>query len=282
MPRKSRNPRREKKPTDRKTGVTGKRFRKDPAFKNSRRAMGEFGLGSDAAFLLRRAFLPMLGTLPQRALQANLTGLITALVREKKKSGAKRIRLNQLQWERLKNFDFNNEATLSSLLIADFTISGKNNPPAMNIALTGVGVTGMVRAMPEITHIQITAGIATIDFEKEKISKHMVASGHIATEEGGTESVSLDVRLPHTHTLPLFLLLGFTIFKKDGPQLYELHNTRYRAFRIIHVQPAPPPAYKQKSPVAPKPAAKPAKKRPSPVKKKAAGKTARPKNKPRR
>jgi hypothetical protein len=224
----------------------------------------------------------MLGTLPQRQLQATLTGLVTALVREKKKSGAKRIRLNQLQWERLKNVDFNNEATLSSLLIADFTINGQSNPPARNITLTGVGVTKMVRAMPEITHIQITAGIAAIDFEKEKISKDLVASGYVAVEEDSTGSVSLDVRLPHAFSHPMFLLLGFTIFKKDGPQLYELHNTRYRAFRIIHVKPAPPPAYKQKPPAPPKAVAKPAKKTPSPVKKKAAGKAARPKNKPRR
>ena len=282
MPRKRREPRREKKPTDRKTGVSGKRFREDPAFKNSRRAMGEFGLGSGSAFLLRRAFLPMLGTLPQKKLQANLTGLVTTLVREKKKSGTKRIRLNQLQWERLKNFDFNEEATLSSVLIADFKISGQNNPPARNITLTGVGVTRMVKVMPEITHIQITAGVAAIDFEKEKISNDLVASGYIDAEEGNTETISLDVRLPKALSHPLFLMLGFTIFKKDGPQLYELHNTRYRAFRIIHVQPAPPPAYKQKRPAPPKAAAKPVKKKPVPAKKKAAGKTARPKNKPRR
>ena len=282
MPRKRRETRRERKPTDRKTGVSGKRFRTDPAFKNSRRAMGEFGLGSGSAFLLRRAFLPMLGTLPQKKLQANLTGLITTLVREKKKAGAKRIRLNQLQWERLRNFDFNEEATLSSLLIADFTINRQKKPPAINITLPGAGVTQMVKAMPEITHIRVTAGLAAIDFEKEKISKDLVTSGYITAEENSTEPISLDLRLPQTLSHPLFLMLGFTIFKKDGPQLYELHNTRYRAFRIIHVWPAPPPAYKQKTPAPPKAAAKPVKKKPAPAKKKAAPKTARPKNKPRR
>jgi hypothetical protein len=52
MPRKRRTPQREKKPNSLKTGVSGKRFRKDPAFKQSRRAMSEFGLDSDAGTLI--------------------------------------------------------------------------------------------------------------------------------------------------------------------------------------------------------------------------------------
>jgi hypothetical protein len=272
MPRKRRTPQREKKPNSLKTGVSGKRFRKDPAFKQSRRAMSEFGLGSDAGTLLRRAFATELGNIPQKFTHARLTRSITALVREKKAAGAERIRLNQLDWQQLRKFEFNPEANLSGLLASDYKLTINQSTARINIALSGVQVSRSVAILREITHVTVVAGAAAIDFEKETIANDHSVTAPISKKQGMTEQIDMSLQLPGPVIHPLFIALGFAIFKQDGGRLYPLYNLRYRAVSIIHVHPAPPPAYKKKPVPLPKAAKKP-------VKKKQTKKAARPKTK---
>src|SRR5262245_8323537 len=123
MPRKRRIPERKKKPNSRKTGVSGVRFRTDPAFKQSRRAMHQFGPGPRPTLLLREAFSPMTKNIPQIHAHRQLTRSITTLIREKKAAGPQRVRLNQLQWENIKRFEFNGEQNLQALLCSKYSIS---------------------------------------------------------------------------------------------------------------------------------------------------------------
>jgi hypothetical protein len=234
--------------------------------------MSEFGLGSNAATLLRRAFAVELGNIPQKFTHARLTRSITALVREKKAAGTERIRLNQLDWQKLRKFEFNTEENLSALLASDYKLTINQSAAQIDIVLSGVQVSRSVEAMPEITHVTVTAGAAAIDFEKETIAKDHSVTVPIPKTQGTTEEINMSLQLPGPVIHPLFIALGFAIFKQDGGRLYPLYNLRYRAVSIIQVHPASPPVYKKK-PVSPPKAAK------KPVKKKQPPKAARPKTK---
>ena len=271
MPRKRRIPIRKENPNRLKTGVSGARFRKDPVFKGSRRAMGEFGLASRATTILRQAFASILGNIPQNITHLQLTRRIAVLVREKKAAGTERIRLNQLQWEKLLKFEFNPEGSLSALLASNYKMEGMQEQAKIDITLDGIRVSNSVHKIKGITHVRITLGAAAIDFEKEKIIKDFTATAHISKKNEDINEINLSLQLTPPVVHPLFIALGFSIFKQDGPQIYELHNLRYRALSIIHVQPAPPPEYKKKT-TRGKATIKPAKKKQAP-------KTARLKNK---
>ena len=71
MPRKRRNPRK----NTLKPGVSGARYRKDAAFKNSRRAATDFGQAAKCAVLLRQELMSMLEGMRQNEMHKKLTAL---------------------------------------------------------------------------------------------------------------------------------------------------------------------------------------------------------------
>jgi len=96
---------------------------------------------------------------------------------------------------------------------------------------------------------------------KETIGKNHSVTAPIPKTQGTTEDINILLQLPGPVIHPLFIALGFAIFKQDGGRLYPLHNLRYRAVAIIYVHPAAPPAYKKKPVSLPKAAKKPVKKK---------------------
>lgn len=256
MPRKRHTPIRERKPGTKKPGVSRDRFKKDKAFKGSRRAAGELGQGSDTARLIRQAFRTVLGDIPQNITQAQLTGIGANLIREQKKAGVRRIRLNKLRWEKLRGFELNTGVTLTSALISHYKVDIRRRPATIDVTLYNIAVTTAVIKVPSITHIRVVAGAAAIDFEEEKISKANTETAYIPVRPETTEPIRLSMQLSPPDKGPLFVVLGMVIFKKDDSGIYDLHNLRFRPFSIIAVDPAPQPVYKKKTAAKPKAPAK--------------------------
>lgn len=252
MPHKRRN----RKPNAKKTGVSRKRFKTDKAFKGSRRAAAELGHGSDTASLIRQAFRPVLGNIPQNITQARLTGIGTALIREQKKAGVQRIRLNKLPWEKLRGFELNTGTTLTYALTSHYKVDVRRRPAAVDVTLYSIAVTTALLKMGSITHVRIIAAAAAIDFDEEKISRTHTETAYIPVQPEATEPIRLSMQLPAADKGPLFVVLGIGIFKQEKEALYELYNLRFRPFSIINVNPAPQTLYKKKTAVQSKTSAK--------------------------
>jgi hypothetical protein len=276
MPRKRRQPR-TKKLTP---GVSRARYLKDDAFKNSRRAAAEFGHAAQCSVLVRRELMSMLEGLRQNDMHKRLTRAIAVLIREKRLSGAQRIRLNHLGWERLEGLPFNKEAGLVTLLFYKPVVKINTATGKVTITHPSFKTAEKVKSNQSVTHMRIIAGAAAIDFDRKKAGHDYSATDYFSSSSPEETPIELSLQLPAPVVCPVFIVLGFQSFKRERDQrFYEMPNRRFRALDLVYVHPAPPPAYKAKpraavkSPVALK--TKPVKKKAAVAKKTAKKKTKR-------
>jgi hypothetical protein len=268
MPRKRRNPRK----NTLKPGVSGARYRKDAAFKNSRRAATDFGHAAQCAVLLRQELMSMLEGMRQNEMHKKLTRVIGVLIREKRLSGTQRVRLNDLPWERFEGWHFNEEAGLGTLL--SDTTRVEVNAAAGKILLThpSFRIANKIKSSRSITHVRIIAGVTAINFDRKTSSHDYGATDYLPCDLPAETPISLTLELPAPVIHPVFVVFGLLSFKQErDKRFYEMPGRRQRALNIIYVQPAPLPVYKTK----PRPAEKPPgiakaktvkKKKPSPPK----------------
>jgi len=249
-----------------KPGVSGERFRKSPAFKNSRRAASEFGRASQCAVLIRRELAQLLELPRENELHLKLSQCIGRLSRKKQLPGEASAGLNDWPWEQMEDFQFNEEASLGNLAYGKPAVSFTRATGEINITWPRFELKSKFDKYKSATHGRIIAGAAAIDFDKKKAVSDYTATDHLPiirpVEDDRPEVVvNLSLKLPTPVLHPLFIVLGFTCYKLDSNQFYKLDNRRYKALALISVQPAPPPARKVKPPTATKPTTKAVKKK---------------------
>jgi len=257
MPRKRRHPK--KNPL--KPGVSGARYRKEAAFKNSRRAATEFGQAAQCAVLIRRELMSMLEGMRQNEMHKKLTRIIGKLIREKRPAGTQRTRLNDLRWQQLEDLLFNPEAGLVTLLFEKSHVTIDRASGKITIVHPSFKVTDKVKSHRSITHMRIIAGAAAINFDRKTSSHDYSATDYLPFDLPPETSLRLSLELPAPVIHPLFIVIGFLSYKRVNTEYYEMPNRRYRALNIVCVQPAPPSAKKIKPPTAAKPKTKTVKKK---------------------
>jgi len=152
----------------RKGGVDKQRIEKDPAFARTRENGTEFGHCATSGKILRRAVNPML----KKAKDNTVVGRLVKIL-----SGVKNADTTSIRGQRkvsvglstpegrayLKGFDFNSDATLSSVLLAEYTLdtaTGTVNIPQVIPTENLVSPSGA-------THLSFTCGFLDLDFDTE-------------------------------------------------------------------------------------------------------------------
>lgn len=216
-----------------KGGVDGERIASDPNFQRTRENGAEFGSAAAAGKILRNAVRNLMMNTADNRVTSRLTQIMT-LIKNYDTDSARGERsvaegiLTTAGLELLKGFDFNNKATLGSVLFAPFTVT------------TSTGVISIPTFVPindlvyptGATNVTLKGAFATVNFE----------TGVSAIEYSNIVNLPIDATsAPVTLTpdaVPTggiinFYLLSIEFFQEVNGVQYSLKNGSYNALNIV-------------------------------------------------
>jgi hypothetical protein len=219
-----------------KTSVDAKRIKNDPSFERTRENNAEFANSANSGKLVRDAVRPMAMNASDGRVTSRLTQIMTQIKNMDSTSiRGKRVVALGIQEPngvtKLKDFDFNLNAVMGSILYKPFTIDTATG----EIVITDL-VPQMDVAWPQgATHIQLTAGFAGIDFETGEKELFLSAPVNLAIDPTPSTVTLTPASVPTVGTTQLYLL-KIEFFQEINGSQYTLKNGLYNALRIVEAQ----------------------------------------------
>lgn len=216
-----------------KTSVDADRIATDPAFERTRENNKEFGSSASAGKLMRDALRPMALNAADGRVVSRLTKVMTAIknldatsARGERNVGEGITDPNAIL--KLKGFEFNKEALLSAILYKPMTVN------------TGTGEIEIVDLIPQMdvvwpqgaTHVQFTAGFASVDFVNGDKDLQQSASVNLPIDGTQTTVTLTPVAAPSVSGTNLYLL-KIEFFQEVNGVQYTLKNGAYNALRVV-------------------------------------------------
>lgn len=219
-----------------KSGVSGERIKKDPAFKGTRDNMDEFGAASSSGALLRKALKPVIASLTDGKLPSRVMQVMT------------KIKKCDLQAERsqrrvagglataegrglLRGLNFNRHSALDSILrkacFVDTntgTITIKDLAPITDLAYP-----------PGTTHVQFKGAFLKIDFATQARELRLTNTVLISLNKQSSDIVLTPPSLPGTESGISIFVLGIDFFQEINGMQYALQDGAYNAAKIVEV-----------------------------------------------
>ena len=219
-----------------KTSVDAKRIANDPAFERTRENGKEFGSSAGSGKLLRDAVRPMAMNASDGRVTARMTKIMTVIKNlDTQSDRGKRVVAIGIQdpagVATLKNFDFNKDALLGSILYKPFavdTVTGE-------IVITDLVPQMDVQWPQGATHIQLTAGFAGVDFQTGEKDLQLSAPVNLPIDPTQTTVTLTPAATPAVGTTKMYLL-KIEFFQEINGSQYTLKNGLYNALRIVEVQ----------------------------------------------
>lgn len=218
-----------------KSGVSGDRIANDPTFQRTRENGSEFGSAAAAGKLLRDAVRTLMLTAADNRITARVTQLMTIIKNYDTTSqrGERNVGVGIAApgaTDELKNFDFNINAILSSILYKPYAV----DTPTGIITISGLVPINDIAAPIGATHVSLRGAWAKVDF----------AAGTSAVEYTNTTNVAIDATSGNVTLTPAgvpagsgtsLFLLAVEFFQEVNGVQYTLKNGAYNALSIVEV-----------------------------------------------
>lgn len=218
-----------------KGGITKERILNDPAFARTRENGKEFGHLAKSGKLIRTALRQML----QKAKDSRVTTRLTQTLAKVKNEDIVSLRGDRnvgigLDTDAgkaiLKDFDFNNQATLHSMFFASFTVDTSTGA----IAMDNFNPSNDMLYPTEATHVQLSSGFARLDFTNYQFEMSSSTVVNLAINST-SQSVNLtpsNVPSLAGHGLHVLLL---EFFQEVNGTSYALKSGAYNVLHIVAV-----------------------------------------------
>jgi len=218
-----------------KTSISPERIANDPAFARTRENGAEFGRAGKASKLIRTAFQPLLTTTKDARMVSRLTTLLVKVLQGDliNKRGLRTVQDGDL--ELLRNFDFNINGKLSTILYAPFTTSVDRVAGELEITLPAFIPADTVVAPSGATHFKILTGGAEVDFENSISIKDIQSSPIIPWDDTVSALTTYTAALTPNTTLPLFQVLGVEFYQDVNGTMYPLRTGANNAMAIVNI-----------------------------------------------
>ena len=211
-----------------KSGVSGQRIATDPNFQRTRENGSEFGSSASAGKLLRNA----VRNLMMNASDNRVTSRITQIMTQIKNYDATSVRgernvgvgiADPMGVALLKGFDFNDKATLGSVLFAPFTVDGSSGKidfaafTPINDIFYPIGA----------THIAFKSAYANVDFVNDASAVEYSPIQNIAID-GVNAPFALTPTSAPTGTGTKIYFISIEFYQEVNGVQYSLKNGSYR------------------------------------------------------
>ncbi len=218
-----------------KSGVSGDRIANDPTFQRTRENGSEFGSAAAAGKLLRDAVRTLMLTAADNRITARVTQLMTIIKNYDTTSqrGERNVGVGIAApgaTDELKNFDFNINAILSSILYKPYAVDTATGV----ITISGLVPINDIAAPIGASHVSLRGAWAKVDF----------AAGTSAVEYTNTTNVAIDATSGNVTLTPAgvpagsgtsMFLLAVEFFQEVNGVQYTLKNGAYNALSIVEV-----------------------------------------------
>jgi hypothetical protein len=218
-----------------KSGVSGDRIANDPTFQRTRENGSEFGAAAEAGKLMRDAVRTLMLTAADNRVTSRVTKLMT-IIKNYDTTSARGERTVGVAiaapgaTDELKNFDFNINAILSSILYKPYSV----NTTTGVIAVSGLVPINDIAAPIGATHVTLRGAYAKIDFAAGTSEVEYTNAVNMAID-GSSNNVTLTpAAVPSGSGTSLFLLAVEFFQEVNGVQ-YTLKNGAFNSLSIVEV-----------------------------------------------
>lgn len=218
-----------------KGGVNGNRVKNDPAFARTRENGEEFGHSAKSGKVLRRSIQSLLVDVKDGSVTARLTQVMSRVKNadgnsERGKRNVKVGLSTPLGKIELIGFDFNKNAIIDSMLMADYLLDTTTG----EIEIVDFVPNQQVVFPEGATHVTFTAGFLNLDFET-KIKELQISNLVNLPINGTATTVTLTPAAVPTGTGQRFYLLKVAFFQEINGIQYPLKNGAFNALKLLEV-----------------------------------------------
>jgi hypothetical protein len=218
-----------------KGGVSKSRIENDPAFIRTRENGNEFGNTAKSGKLLRQALTPLLIDVKDGSLTARMMKIMSQIKNLDTTSarGNRNVALGLTTSEGkliLNGFDFNSNAKLKSILLADFNLNNATG----EISISNFNPVQQMNSSGGATHVGFTAGVLNVNFETNE--KELQFSTELITPINNTpvNITVLPTSLPVGSGLTLYLF-KMSFYQEINGNQYALNNGAFNVLNVINV-----------------------------------------------
>lgn len=218
-----------------KSGVSGDRIANDPTFQRTRENGSEFGSAATAGKLLRDAVRTLMLTAADNRVTARVTQLMTIIKNYDTTSqrGDRSVGVGIAApgaTDELKNFDFNINAILSSILYKPYSV----NTSTGVMSITGLVPINDIAAPIGATHVSIRGAWAKVDFAGNTSEVEYTNIVNVPLD-GTSANVTLTPAAVPAGSGTSMFLLAVEFFQEVNGVQYTLKNGAYNALSIVEV-----------------------------------------------
>jgi len=218
-----------------KGGVSANRIKNDPAFARTRENGTEFGHCAKSGKLLRRAILNLVADAKGNRVTSRLGQTMSYVKNEDLTSvrGQRQVAVGLATPEgkaHLKNFDFNNNAQMSAVLLSDFTLDSVTG----EVNIVDLTPNHDLGKPGGATHVSFNTGFLNLDFETGEKDLQISPTENLPIN-GTTTSVTLTPPAAPTGTGNQMYFLKVAFFQEVNNVQYPLNNGAFNALQLIEV-----------------------------------------------
>lgn len=218
-----------------KSGVSGDRIANDPNFQRTRENGSEFGSSASAGKLLRNAVRNLMMNASDNRVTSRLTQIMTQIKNYDATSprGERNVGLgiaDPMAKALLKGFDFNDSATLGSVIFAPFTV----NTGTGDIAFPAFTPINDIYYPTGATHVSFKSAFADVDFVNEVSAIEYSPVQNLAIDGTNTPFNLIPAAVPAGAGTKLYFLTIEFFQEVNGIQ-YSLKNGAYNVLNIVEI-----------------------------------------------
>ncbi len=218
-----------------KGGISKSRIQNDPAFIRTRENGNEFGQSAKSGKLLRQALTALLADVKDSTLTPRMMKIMTQIKNADTTSirGSRNVATGIVTSEGrkfLKEFDFNSNAKLKGILLADYQL----NTTTGEIAITGFNPVQQMNIPGGATHVSFSSGILNLDFDSGE--KELQVSPELNLPINNN---SMDINLTPSSISVVngqnLFLIKLTFFQEINGIQYMLNNGTFNVLHILEI-----------------------------------------------
>jgi hypothetical protein len=218
-----------------KSGVSGDRIATDPTFQRTRENGSEFGAAASAGKLLRDTVRTLMLSASDNRVTARVTQLMTVIKNYDTTSarGDRSVGVGIAApgaTDELKNFDFNNNAILSSIFYKPYSIDTVTGV----ITISGLVPINDIAAPSGATHVTLRGAWAKVDFAGGTSSVEYTNAVNLPIDGTSGSATLTPAAVPAGSGTSVFLFAVEFFQEVNGVQ-YTLKNGAYNALSIVEV-----------------------------------------------
>ena len=219
----------------RKGGVSGNRFKTDPAFERSRKSSAEFSAAARAGKLFRTAFHPFLHSMADSRITGRLNAAMVKVLHADTVNGHGQRKVVNGDPKLLEGFEFNKHCKLAKIFHVPFTASIDRETNSLTVNIPAFIPDQMLTIPIGATHFRLKAGGANVDFEADTYSIATSESNVLPIVEKVLEPMQLSQIVAAPSVYPLFLVFGIEFLALVNDSEETLNNSACNAMLIVKV-----------------------------------------------